>query len=148
MKKIMRGPFIRKSLDLKAADKYIDELSIKTPGPFQLARNLSGGNQQKVVLAKILATDCDIIFFDEPTRGIDVGAKQEIYALMRKLVDEQGKTIIMISSEMPELIGMSDRILVMHDGSIAGELQKEQFSQEAIMNLASGIMGGTSDEKK
>ena len=148
MEKIMRGPFIRKSLDLKAADKYIDELSIKTPGPFQLARNLSGGNQQKVVLAKILATDCDIIFFDEPTRGIDVGAKQEIYALMRKLVDEQGKTIIMISSEMPELIGMSDRILVMHDGSIAGELQKEQFSQEAIMNLASGIMGGTSDEKK
>jgi len=142
LKKVMRGPFIQKNKDLKVSENYIDELKIKTPSVAQLVKNLSGGNQQKVVLAKILATDCEVIIFDEPTRGIDVGAKQEIYSLMRKLADEQGKTIIMISSEMPELIGMSDRILVMHNGRIAGELQKDEFSQEAILSLASGITGG------
>jgi len=142
LKKVMRGPFIQKSKDQKTSQKYIDELEIKTPSAAQLAKNLSGGNQQKVVLAKILATDCDVIIFDEPTRGIDVGAKQEIYSLMRQLTDERGKTILMVSSEMPELIGMSDRILVMRGGKIAGELQKNEFSQEAILSLASGITGG------
>ena len=99
-------------------------------------QNLSGGNQQKVVLAKCLATECDILMIDEPTRGIDVGAKQEIYKIMRALADS-GKSIIMVSSEMPELIGMSDRIMVMRDGKIAGELYPEDYSQEAILNYAS-----------
>ncbi|CUH96651.1 putative ribose/galactose/methyl galactoside import ATP-binding protein [Propionispora sp. 2/2-37] len=117
-------------------NKYIKELNIKTPDASQLVRNLSGGNQQKVVLGKMLATECDILIFDEPTRGIDVGAKYEIYQLMCNIA-KQGKSIIMISSEMPELIGMSDRIIVMSGGSIAGELMKKEFSQERILELAS-----------
>lgn len=118
--------------------KYVDELRIKTPGINQLVKNLSGGNQQKVVLAKMLATNCEILIFDEPTRGIDVGAKQEIYHLIRELT-LQGKSVIMISSEMPELIGMSDRILVMADGRMKGEIGREEFSQERILEMASEI---------
>ena len=91
-----------------------------------------------MVLAKWLLTNCDILIFDEPTRGIDVGAKQEIYSLMHRLTQE-GKSIIMISSEMPELLGMSDRVLVMHEGSVQGELQKEEFSQEEVLRIASGM---------
>lgn len=116
--------------------KYIDELRIKTPSENQLVKNLSGGNQQKVVLAKMMAADCDVLIFDEPTRGIDVGAKQEIYALMREITS-RGKSIIMISSEMPELIGMSDRIIVMSNGYVAGELERGEFSQETILEYAS-----------
>ncbi len=117
-------------------ERMIRELDIRTPSPEQLARNLSGGNQQKVVLAKILATECDIMIFDEPTRGIDVGAKHEIYLLMCALA-EAGKSIIMISSEMPELMGMSQRIIVMGGGTIVGELQKDEFSQTRILEMAS-----------
>ena len=106
------GIVISKKETGKVAEQYITDLNIKTPRKEQLVKNLSGGNQQKVVLAKLLATDCDLLIFDEPTRGIDVGAKQEIYNLMIRLAGE-GKAIMMISSEMPELIGMSDRILVM-----------------------------------
>ena len=130
-------------VDTKAAEnlaiKYSSRLRVKTPSLGQLVRNLSGGNQQKVVLAKTLAAKTDIIIFDEPTRGIDVGAKQEIYQLMNELVAE-GISIIMISSEMEELIGMSDRILVLHEGRIAGEVQREQFSQNRILELASGMV--------
>lgn len=114
-----------------------DMLRIKMPSLGQLMRNLSGGNQQKVVLAKVLASKAEILIFDEPTRGIDIGAKQEIYKLMNELV-EQGKSIIMISSEMEELIGMSDRILVLHEGEITGEVNKDEFSQQRILALASG----------
>ncbi|MDR3211811.1 MAG: sugar ABC transporter ATP-binding protein [Planctomycetota bacterium] len=113
-----------------------DEMLIKTPSLAHKVQTLSGGNQQKVVLAKWLARDCDIIIFDEPTRGIDVGAKREIYVLMQILA-EKGKGIIMISSEMPELIGMSDRILVMCEGRITGELGREEFSQDRILTYAS-----------
>ncbi len=128
-----------KAKELKQnVDKHIKQLEIKTPSPKQLVRNLSGGNQQKVVVAKCLATHSDVIIFDEPTRGIDVGAKQEIYALMNELA-ESGKSIIMISSEMPELIGMSDRMLVMCEGRIAGELAKDEFEQTKILELASGL---------
>ena len=112
-------------------------MSIKTPTMDQMVNNLSGGNQQKVVIAKTLAANCGIIIFDEPTRGIDVGAKQEIYKLIAQLADE-GKAIIMISSEMEELIGLSDRIIVLHEGRITGELKKEEFSQSTILDLASG----------
>ena len=101
----------------------------------QLLRNLSGGNQQKVVIAKWLIRNCDILVFDEPTRGIDVGAKSEIYTLMNELVKE-GKSIIMISSELPEILRMSDRIIVMCEGRITGELAIEDASQEAIMEYA------------
>ena len=126
------------SLELK------DSLKIKTPRITQITRNLSGGNQQKVVLAKWLATRCDILVFDEPTRGIDVGTKQEIYALMRELT-RQGKSIIMISSEMLELVGMSDRIVIMHEGRVSGVIARDGFSQEKILEIASGTHsnGGT-----
>ena len=101
--------------------------------------NLSGGNQQKVVLAKWLASQASVYLFDEPTRGIDVGAKYEIYTLMNQLV-EQGNAVIMISSELPEILGMSDRILVMSQGRIAGELSREEADQDTIMRLASGSL--------
>jgi ribose transport system ATP-binding protein len=142
LKQAMVGPFVDRKKDTKIADEYCKKLRIKTPNINQLVKNLSGGNQQKVVLAKMLATQCDVIIFDEPTRGIDVGAKQEIYMLMRRLADEEGKSIIMVSSEMPELIGMSDRILVMRFGRIVGELKKGEFSQESILEYASGLLGG------
>ena len=119
------------------AQKYKERINIKTPSLLQRVINLSGGNQQKVVLAKSLAAESDILIFDEPTRGIDVGAKQEIYNLMRQLA-ENGITILMISSEMEELLGMSDRILVLCEGRLAGEVMKDDFSQEHILDLASG----------
>ena len=125
----------------QGAGQYINRIRIKTPGTRALARGLSGGNQQKVVLAKWLDRDCDILIFDEPTRGIDVGAKSEIYKLMNDLI-QQGKSIIMISSEMPELLRMSDRIVVMCEGVKTGELSIEEATQEKIMTLATQHMGG------
>lgn len=104
----------------------------------QLVGNLSGGNQQKVAVAKWLASESKILILDEPTRGIDVGAKQEIYELINRLTDE-GLAIIMISSEMEEIMGMSDRMLVMAEGRIVGELDREEFSQNQIMKYASNI---------
>jgi ABC-type sugar transport system ATPase subunit len=124
-----------------ASTQQKDRLNIKTPALSQAVRNLSGGNQQKVVLAKWLAAECDYLIFDEPTRGIDVGAKQEIYKLMMALA-EQGKSIIMISSEMEELIGISDRIIVLCEGRLMGTLNKAEFSQAAILSLASGLITG------
>jgi len=118
------------------AQKYREEISIKTPSLEQKVKNLSGGNQQKVILAKWLAAESELLIFDEPTRGIDVGAKQEIYTLINQLV-EQGKAILMISSEMEELMGMSDRIVILAEGSVSGEIQREEFNQELIMQLAS-----------
>jgi ribose transport system ATP-binding protein len=135
--KVSRFSFVNDRRAEEVCTALKDELRIKTPSLKQRVRNLSGGNQQKVVLAKWLAADCDIVLFDEPTRGIDVGTKREIYNLMRDLA-ARGKCIIMVSSEMPELIGMSDRIYVMHEGCIAGELRKDQVTQEAILSLASG----------
>jgi len=119
------------------ADKYIKLLNISTPTADQLVKNLSGGNQQKVILARWLATDPQVLILDEPTRGIDVGAKQEIYNLMCALADD-GLAIIMISSDMEELLGMSDRILVLCEGRIAGEVPRAQFNQNLILDLASG----------
>ena len=119
------------------AQKYEKNMAIKTPSLNQLVKNLSGGNQQKVILGRWLAADSELIIFDEPTRGIDVGAKYEIYKLMNDLVEKEGKAILMISSEMEELMGMSDRIVVLAEGNQTGELQKEEFSQERIMAFAS-----------
>ncbi len=120
----------------KRAEYFKNKLKIKTPSLKQRVVNLSGGNQQKVVLAKVLAANSDIIIFDEPTRGIDIGARHEIYLLMTELVKD-GKAIIMISSDMEELLGMSDRIIVLSEGRITGEVQKEDFSQETVLRLAS-----------
>jgi ribose transport system ATP-binding protein len=117
------------------AQRYVEALAIKTPTLQQRVKNLSGGNQQKVVIAKWLTAEMDILIFDEPTRGIDVGAKQEIYHLLNELAKE-GKSIIMISSELPEILRMSHRILVMCEGRLTGELTADEADQEKIMTLA------------
>ena len=129
------GGFIQKGKEKKVSEEYVKLLKTKTPSVEQLVMNLSGGNQQKVVIAKWLIGDSDILIFDEPTRGIDVGAKQEIYELMNRLVKE-GKSIIMISSEMTEILRMSDRIVVMCEGRVTGELDIQGATQEKIMTLA------------
>lgn len=135
MERYMKGIFIDKKKENEVAQKYVDSLATKTPSVEQLVVNLSGGNQQKVVIAKWLTRDCDILIFDEPTRGIDVGAKNEIYKLMNQLA-ESGKAIIMISSEMTEILRMSDRVVIMCEGKKTGELDISEASQENIMNLA------------
>ena len=124
----------------EVAEKYKENMAIKTPSLNQLVKNLSGGNQQKVILGRWLAADSELIIFDEPTRGIDVGAKYEIYKLMNDLVENHGKTILMISSEMEELMGMSDRIVILSEGNKTGELNKEEFSQNLIMTYASAAV--------
>jgi ribose transport system ATP-binding protein len=131
----MKGIFINKKKEAKISNKYVDELKVKTPSVDAFVKNLSGGNQQKVVIAKWLIKNCDILIFDEPTRGIDVGAKNEIYHLMNMLVEE-GKSIIMISSEMTEILRMSDRVVVMCEGKKTAEIGIEDVSQEKIMNAA------------
>lgn len=140
IKKLVRNGLYSKKLALKASQEYIEKLKIKTPSGNQIAGNLSGGNQQKVVLGKWLLNDPDIIILDEPTRGIDVGAKRDIYLLIGSLV-QQGKAVIMISSEIPELMGVCDRIAVMSEGHLTGEVQRDEFSQETIMTLASKNVG-------
>ena len=135
MENFMKGIFIDKKKEKDTAQEYVEALKTKTPSVDQLVVNLSGGNQQKVVIAKWLVRNCDILIFDEPTRGIDVGAKSEIYHLMNELVAE-GKSIIMISSEMTEILRMSDRIVVMCEGRKTGELGIEEATQERIMHAA------------
>ena len=135
LERYLKSVFIDEKAERNTTEDYVGKLNIKTPSVDQLVVNLSGGNQQKVVLAKWLVRNCDILIFDEPTRGIDVGAKSEIYKLMNALAQE-GKSIIMISSEMPEILRMSDRILVMCEGKKTGEIAIEDATQEAIMTLA------------
>jgi ribose transport system ATP-binding protein len=127
--------FLRRARIRKTAAHFITLLGIRTPSATQEVRLLSGGNQQKIVIAKWLERDCDVLFFDEPTRGIDVGAKSEIYKLLRALAEE-GKAIVMISSELPEILRMSDRIIVMCEGRITGELSAAEATQQRIMQLA------------
>jgi len=135
--KLARYFLVNSKLMNGIVSKYVNTLKIRTPSVDQRVKNLSGGNQQKVVLAKTLAADTKILIFDEPTRGIDVGTKQEIYNLMNGLV-EQGKAIIMVSSEMEELLGMSDRLIVLFEGRFMGEVPKEKFDQRYVIELASG----------
>ena len=132
-----KGIFVDEKQEDAVAQDYKERFSIRTPSLEQKVGNLSGGNQQKVVIAKTLAANSNIIIFDEPTRGIDVSAKQEIYKLMNELV-EAGKAIIMVSSDMPELLGMSDRIVVIAEGHKNGEVEKADFDQNYILDLASG----------
>ncbi len=147
LKSLSNSIFINKKLETDKTSSMIKDMSIKTPSEDQLIKNLSGGNQQKVSIGKSLLTNPRILILDEPTRGVDVGAKKEIYELMNKFKKE-GMSIIMISSEIPEILGMSDRVLVMHEGHVSGILDIKDASQESIMRLAVGIKGGeTSDGK-
>jgi ABC-type sugar transport system ATPase subunit len=138
LKSFSRKGFISDKGESQALASYVASLQIKIANHEQIAGTLSGGNQQKVVLAKWLERNAEVIIFDEPTRGIDVGAKFEIYLLMNRLA-AAGKAIVMISSELPEILGMSDRILVMHEGRITGEVTDvTNATQEQIMQLAVG----------
>lgn len=131
---VSKGGVLKESREIEVAEYYRKALRTRTPGVFQRVGNLSGGNQQKVVLGKWLFTEPEVLILDEPTRGIDVGAKYEIYALMNEL-SEQGKGVVMISSEMPELLGMCDRIYVMCEGAFVGEMPAAEATQERIMSL-------------
>lgn len=125
-------------MDIEDTREFIKAISVKTPSIYQKIENLSGGNQQKVLVARWLLTDPDILFLDEPTRGIDVGAKSEIHRLITNLAG-QGKSIIMISSELPEVMGMSDRIMIMHEGRVTGIIENSKgLTQEEIMSYATG----------
>ena len=135
LKSVSKGIILDRKAEEKIAQKYVDSLKTKTPSLHQKINNLSGGNQQKVAVAKWLYSNSDVLILDEPTRGIDVGAKYDIYCLMNELT-EQGKAIIMISSELPEVLGMADRVLVMHGGQIKGELTGDDMTAEKVMKLA------------
>ena len=132
LKAISKATFIDKDKEYMVADEYKQKLRTKTPSVEQLVGNLSGGNQQKVLLAKWMFADPDVLILDEPTRGIDVGAKYEIYCIINDLA-KAGKSVIMISSELPEVIGMSDRIYIMNQAKIVGEMKASEATQENIM---------------
>jgi inositol transport system ATP-binding protein len=138
LKQFVRRGFLQKRIIIETCNKEKTRLDIKTPSMDQLIKLLSGGNQQKVLVSRWLLTSPDILILDEPTRGIDVGAKAEIHRLMSKLAQE-GKAILMISSELPEILGMSDRIIVMHEGCLTGEFTRAEASQESILRAATGL---------
>ena len=133
----VRGPlgYLRSGKGRELTRSFIKSLRIKTPSTRATVKNLSGGNQQKIVIAKWLARDCDVLIFDEPTRGIDVGAKEEIYKLLNELA-ERGKAVMVISSELPEVLRLSHRIVVMSEGRVTGELNNVEADQEKVMALA------------
>ena len=138
LKALSRASFVDRKAEMAQAEEYKGKMRIKAPTMTQLALSLSGGNQQKVVIAKAMAGLPDILIFDEPTRGIDVGARHEIYQMMIELT-QQGKSILMVSSDMEELLGMSERIVVLHEGEQTGILERDEFTQETILTLASGL---------
>lgn len=136
LSRFSRSGFVDSARERAAFARHIDQLRIRVPHQEEPAFNLSGGNQQKVVLAKWLERDCEVLMFDEPTRGIDVGGRHEIYLLMNELA-ARGKAIVMVSSELPEVLGMADRILVLHDGRVTGEIVNGPgVTQEDVMGLA------------
>jgi ABC-type sugar transport system ATPase subunit len=143
LRRLAHAGFVDRRAERTITNEYVDRLRIRTPGIAQLVRNLSGGNQQKVVIAKWLAREPKVLILDEPTRGIDVGAKAEIHRLMSTLA-QQGLAIIMISSELPEILGMSDRVLVMRQGQIVAEFARAEATQEAIIEAAMGTKADTS----
>ena len=132
LNKISKKIVINDSKEISIARDYMKRLKIKAPSIDQYTGNLSGGNQQKVMLARWIFADPDILILDEPTRGIDVGAKYEIYCIINELAS-QGKSVIVISSELPEVLGISDRVYVMNEGLFVGELSKEEATQENVM---------------
>jgi ABC-type sugar transport system ATPase subunit len=135
MKKCIKGPALRRNLEKQYFEEYEKKLQIKCTGPNQLCGNLSGGNQQKVGVARVLNADPEIIILDEPTRGIDVKTKAEIHRLMSNLA-ATGKAVLMVSSELPEIIGMSDRVLVLHEGVLTGIIDRKDATADKIMALA------------
>jgi ribose transport system ATP-binding protein len=135
LKQFMKGISVDEKKEAALTQKYIDMMDTKTPTQMQKIGNLSGGNQQKVIIGRWLATDPDVLILDEPTRGVDVGAKSEIYVIMNELV-KKGVSIIMVSSELPEIINMSDRVYVMAEGRVTGCLNHREVTQEAVMQLA------------
>ncbi|NLF78858.1 MAG: sugar ABC transporter ATP-binding protein, partial [Chloroflexi bacterium] len=141
---LSRATFINRQKELALAQSTIEKLSIRAYSPFQIVGKLSGGNQQKVVVGKWLATSPRVLIVDEPTRGIDVGAKAEIHRLISELA-QQGLAILMISSELPEILGMSDRILVMREGRLVAELSRAEATQE---NIGMAMMGNLADSDK
>ncbi|HSP21629.1 MAG TPA: sugar ABC transporter ATP-binding protein [Planococcus sp. (in: firmicutes)] len=142
---ISKNGLISKTKERSLYDSMVKRLGIRTSGPQQTAKSLSGGNQQKVVIAKWLGIEPELLILDEPTRGVDVGAKKEIYSIINSLA-ERGVAILMISSELPEVIGMADRVLVMHEGKVAADLPKAEMTQERIMHFAAG--GGNHEVKE
>ena len=139
LRRDQRSGFLNRRRETELSTEMMSTLRIKTPTDRQIVQFLSGGNQQKVVLGKWLAIQPRVLFLDEPTRGIDVGAKQEIYRLMEELA-RKGVAILFVSSEMEEVLGMSDRVLVMHEGRLTGELTRHELSEEAVMHLATGAL--------
>ena len=137
--RISRNGFVQDKMEKDLAQMYVQQLNIRTPSIDQFARNLSGGNQQKVIIAKWLAVKPKVLIVDEPTRGVDVGAKIEIYNLLRKMAAE-GVAVVMISSELPEVLGMSDRIVVIREGHFAGEIDRADATEEKIMTMATGTV--------
>ena len=144
LERISKSFVVDKNKEKERVNSYIDRIRIKTPNMEQLIKNLSGGNQQKVAIAKALMIHPDVLILDEPTRGVDVGAKKEIYDLINEF-KSQGKAIIMISSEMPEILGLSDRILVLSHGEITGEFDIKEATQEKILKCAVEIKEGHRD---
>ncbi len=138
LRQITKCGFFNRKAEIKDTDDYARKLSIKVPSMNTEIALLSGGNQQKAIIAKWLLTEPDVLIMDEPTRGIDVGAKAEIYKLIGELA-KQGKAIILVSSELPEVCGISDRIMVVRQGMIAGEFNREEFNSDAIMKCAFGV---------
>lgn len=137
--KYSKGSFVNRKKVKEVSESMVKEMRVRTPSIETLMKNLSGGNQQKVLISRWLLNDPDILIFDEPTRGIDVGSKEEIYKLLSKFAEE-GKCVIMISSELPEVMGISDRIMVMHEGIATGILNREEFSQNTIMRYATNTL--------
>ena len=146
LKALRKGLFIQQSTERSLALSFIGSLDIRTPSETQVVKNLSGGNQQKVVIAKWMSTNPKILILDEPTRGIDVGAKKEIYDLINRL-SREGVAIILISSELTEVIGISDRIIVMHEGAVKGEIMADEATQEKIMHMAFLKNGRTNENQ-
>jgi len=144
LKRVSGRFMVRRRQEAALAEKMRERLGIRCVSVHQPVSTLSGGNQQKVALAKLLAVKPRVLFVDEPTRGVDIGAKAQIYAILRDLAD-QGVGIVAISSELPELIGISDRILVLYQGRIAGEVEGDDMNEETIMQLASGLVGHVPD---
>ena len=135
---LSRLGWVRREAERSLAQRFVSRLRVKTPSLETLTAGLSGGNQQKIALAKWLARSCDVLLIDEPTRGVDVGAKAEIYQLLDELACE-GKALLVVSSELPELIGLCRRILVMREGRLAGEVARADFSEAALMQLMAGV---------
>jgi ABC-type sugar transport system ATPase subunit len=135
---LSRLGWVRRDAERSLAQRFVSRLRVKAPSLDTITAGLSGGNQQKIALAKWLARSCDVLIIDEPTRGVDVGAKAEIYQLLDELACE-GKALLVVSSELPELIGLCRRILVMRNGRLAGEVQRADFSEATLMRLMAGV---------